>query len=174
MRVLGVDPGTRHTGFGIVEEAEAGLARLTCLAMGVISPSNRLSMPGKLKKIHDGLVAVILRHSPGVVVVENTFLSKNIQIAFKLGQARGVALLVGELHGLVVAEYTPTQIKLAMTGHGAAQKEQVSFMVSRILGLSAPPETDHASDALAAAICYHHSFKMENLNRPRPEELSRR
>jgi crossover junction endodeoxyribonuclease RuvC len=159
MRVLGIDPGTQNTGYGIIDE-ESG--RLVFQGMGVITTSSRQALSKKLKTIHDGLVEIVERFSPDVIVVEDTFLSKNIQIAFKLGQARGVALLVGELYALQVAEYTPTQIKLAVTGYGVAQKSQVQMMVTHLLKLSTPPESDHAADALAAAICHHHSAKMLN------------
>ncbi len=164
MRVLGIDPGTQSTGYGIVDENSG---RLSCGGMGVITTTSSLSLSKKLKKIHDGLVEVVKQFSPEAIVVENTFLSKNIQIAFKLGQARGVALLVGELYGLFVAEYTPTQIKLAITGYGAAQKTQVQMMVGRLLSLKENPRSDHASDALAAAICHHHSIKMNEVLNPR-------
>ncbi len=160
MRVLGIDPGTQSTGYGIVDENSG---RLSCGGMGVITTISSLPLSKKLKKIHDGLVEVVEQFSPEAIVVENTFLSKNIQIAFKLGQARGVALLVGELYGLSVAEYTPTQIKLAITGYGAAQKTQVQMMVGRLLSLKEPPQSDHAADALAAAICHHHSTKMNQV-----------
>ncbi|MBI1823716.1 MAG: crossover junction endodeoxyribonuclease RuvC [Nitrospirae bacterium] len=157
MRVLGIDPGTQHTGWGIVDEISN---RLNFEGMGVITTSSRITLSKKLKSIHDGLVEVVIRFSPDVIVVEDTFLSKNIQIAFKLGQARGVALLIGELYALQVAEYTPTQIKLAVTGYGAAHKTQIQMMVTHLLKLGSPPESDHAADALAAAICHHHSAKM--------------
>lgn len=159
MRVLGIDPGTQNTGYGIVEE-DSG--RLVFQGMGVITTSSRHPLSKKLKTIHDGLVEIVTRFSPDVIVVEDTFLSKNIQIAFKLGQARGVALLLGELYSLQVSEYTPTQIKLAVTGYGAAEKYQVQMMVTHLLKLSAPPEPDHAADALAAAICHIHSAKMQS------------
>ncbi|HXN05615.1 MAG TPA: crossover junction endodeoxyribonuclease RuvC [Nitrospiria bacterium] len=171
MRVLGVDPGTRFTGYGLVEESGD---RLQCLGMGVIAPSARFSLPEKLKCIYDRLTELILEFSPGVLVVENTFLSKNIQVAFKLGQARGVALLVGALGGLQVAEYSPLQIKNAVTGYGRAEKAQVSFMVTRLLGLAAPPETDHAADALAAAICHYNSSRLESLQNRISENAARR
>jgi crossover junction endodeoxyribonuclease RuvC len=157
MRVLGIDPGTQNTGYGIISEISN---RLIFEGMGVITTSSRVSLSKKLKTIHDGLVEVVNRYTPDTIVVEDTFLSKNIQIAFKLGQARGVALLIGELYSLEVAEYTPTQIKLAVTGYGAAHKTQVQVMVSQILKLERPPESDHAADALAAAICHLHSSKM--------------
>lgn len=170
---MGVDPGTQNTGYGIVDEESS---RLICQGMGVITTSTRHVLSKKLKTIHDGLVEIVTRFSPDVIVVEDTFLSKNIQIAFKLGQARGVALLVGELYALQVAEYTPTQIKLAVTGYGAAQKSQVQMMVTHLLKLSAPPESDHAADALAAAICHHHSAKMQarlKISSPVAEKVGR-
>ena len=163
MRVLGIDPGTQSTGYGVVDE-DSG--RLSCTGMGVITTLSSLPLSKKLRKIHDGLIEVVERFSPSAIVVENTFLSKNIQIAFKLGQARGVALLVGELYGLQVAEYTPTQIKLAITGYGAAGKTQIQMMVGRLLQLTEPPQSDHAADALAAAICHHHSNKMSGVLNP--------
>lgn len=157
MKVLGIDPGTQNTGYGIVEEESS---RLTLKGMGVITTSSRDCLSKKLKTIYDGLAEVVIRFSPAVIVVENTFLSKNIQIAFKLGQVRGVALLIGELYSLQVAEYTPTQIKLAVTGYGAAQKSQIQMMVAQLLKLDQPPRSEHSADALAAAICHLHSAKM--------------
>ena len=157
MKVMGVDPGTQVTGYGVVERVGQ---RLNCAGMGIIKTSARFSLSKKLKTIHDGLADAVNRFSPDVLVVEDTFLSKNIQIAFKLGQARGVALLIGELFALQVAEYTPTQIKLAVTGYGAAHKTQIQMMVARLLKLEILPESEHAADALAAAICHHHSAGM--------------
>ena len=171
MRVLGIDPGTVVTGYGVIDEEDQ---RLFFVASGGIGTSSKFSISKRLKKIFDELTVVIEDYQPRAVVVENTFVAKNMQTALKLGQARGVALLAAEHAGLPVFEYTPMQVKLAVTGYGAASKIQVQGMVHKLLKLSRIPDSHHAADALAAAICHLHSAKMRELANASPPEIGRR
>jgi crossover junction endodeoxyribonuclease RuvC len=149
MRVLGIDPGSRITGFGIVE-AEAGALR------HVDSGQIRLSdyeLAQRLRIIYRRLEAVIVEHRPQVMAVEKVFLARNPQSALVLGQARGAAIVAGAIHDLEVAEYTALQVKQSVVGKGKAAKQQVQHMVRVLLGLRGEPPTDCA-DALACAICH--------------------
>jgi crossover junction endodeoxyribonuclease RuvC len=152
MRVLGIDPGSRITGFGVVNVAsDGGLAYVDsgCVRTEGSSQSQRL------KTIYDGISAVITSYIPDVLVVEKVFMAKNADSALKLGQARGVAICAGINHELEAMEYTALQIKRAVVGNGQARKQQVQHMVKVLLGLSGTPQPD-AADALACAICHAH------------------
>ena len=150
MRVLGIDPGTRVTGYGVVgEESDSGGHRIYLIGAGAIKTSGRLPFPKRLRQIFDGLTQVIAEFQPDAVAVENTFLSNNFAAALKLGQACGVALLAAELSGLEVYDYSPAEIKLAVVGHGGAEKEQVQRMVNYLLG-SKGMEKDPASGLASA------------------------
>ncbi len=167
MRVLGIDPGTRATGYGVVGEESASNGHRICfVGAGTIKTSGRFSLPKRLRQIFDGLTQVISDFQPDAIAVENTFLSNNFATALKLGQACGVALLSAELSGLKVYEYTPSEIKLAVVGHGAAEKEQVQKMVDYLLGSKGVglSGSHHASDALAVAICHLHSRNLREMN----------
>ncbi len=167
MRVLGIDPGTRATGYGVVgEESASNGHRIYFVGAGTIKTSGRFSLPKRLRQIFDGLTQVISDFQPDAIAVENTFLSNNFVTALKLGQACGVALLSAELSGLKVYEYTPSEIKLAVVGHGAAEKEQVQKMVDYLLGSKGVglSGSHHASDALAVAICHLHSRNLREMN----------
>jgi crossover junction endodeoxyribonuclease RuvC len=170
MRVLGIDPGTVVTGYGVIDEENQ---RLIFVASGGIRTSSKLSISKRLKKIFDELTVALEDYEPLAVAIENTFVAKNMQTALKLGQARGVALLAAEHAGLPVFEYTPTQVKLAVTGYGAASKIQVQGMVHKLLKLSRIPDSHHAADALATAICHLHSAKIRELVEAGPPEISR-
>ncbi len=164
MRVMGVDPGTLTSGYGIVMEEDH---RLFHVASGGISPSAKHPFPKRLKKIYEELEKVIDKYRPHVVVVENLFVSKNIQSALKLGHSRGVAILAAMNAGLPVFEYTPLEVKQAVTGNGKAEKKQVQVMVKTLLDLPKVPHPADAADALAAAICHIHSSRLrEILKRP--------
>ncbi|HEY4485652.1 MAG TPA: crossover junction endodeoxyribonuclease RuvC [Nitrospiria bacterium] len=160
MRVIGIDPGIVTTGYGVVEEVNH---RLVFIASGSISTSAAHPISRRLKKIHDELTAALTAHRPAVMAVEDTFVAKNFQSALKLGQARGIALLAGEQFGLPVFECTPTEVKLAVCGYGAARKDQVQNMVGRLLRLTVQPDSHHAADALAVAICHLHAAKIKAL-----------
>lgn len=153
MRILGVDPGTRATGYGVVELRGSQLRRV---AGGVIRAGAGVSLGQRLAAIHAELSRVIERFEPDATAVENVFSARNPRSALTLGHARGVALAAFAASGLETGEYSPAQVKLAVVGHGAAAKPQVQRMVQRLLGLESVPPPDEA-DALAIAICHGHS-----------------
>lgn len=148
MRVLGIDPGSRHTGYGVVEISGSSLSLVAC---GTLSPGDRLPLAVRLAEIHRGLSDVLRRTRPAAVAVEDVFHAINARSALVLGQARGAALAAAA--GVDVHEYAASEIKRAVTGSGRAQKEQVSRMVAMLLGVPVPGD-EHACDALAAAICH--------------------
>jgi crossover junction endodeoxyribonuclease RuvC len=155
LRILGVDPGSRVTGYGIVE-MEGN--RLIHVAHGTIAPPAGEALPARLAAIYRGLSEVLQTHRPVEVGVEDIFHARNPQSALKLGQARGVALLAAEMASLPVIEYTPMQVKSAVVGYGRADKVQVQEMVRRLLALPETPGPD-AADALAVAICHLQSSR---------------
>ncbi|MGB7540463.1 MAG: crossover junction endodeoxyribonuclease RuvC [Burkholderiales bacterium] len=151
LRILGIDPGLRVTGFGIVEKNGHKLAYVTS---GCIK-SQHTELPDRLKAILEGLREVIATHQPQQVAVEKVFVNVNPQSTLALGQARGTAICAAVDAGLPVAEYTALQVKQAVVGNGHAKKEQVQEMVKRLLRLTGAPSAD-AADALACAICHAH------------------
>ncbi len=155
MRILGIDPGSRATGWGVVELSGSRLRRIDG---GVIRPPDAL-LPERLAAIFAGLSAAIAASEPDAAALESIFSAKSPRSALLLGHARGVALLACELGALACAEYAPTQVKGAVVGFGAATKDQVQRMIQRLLGLGAPPPSDEA-DALAVAICHGHSARV--------------
>ena len=167
MRVFGIDCGTEITGFGVVETCESGReAGLVCMAMGGIQLSKNKPLPVRLEQVYLELTAEIERWQPDVVAVEEVFYSVNAKSALKLGQVRGVALLAAARCGVQVAEYAPLRIKSSVVGYGLAKKEQVQFMVARLLDLETAPEPADAADALAIAICHiHHAQTAEGMRR---------
>jgi crossover junction endodeoxyribonuclease RuvC len=150
MRILGIDPGSAATGFGVVD-SEAG--KLIHVAHGTLRPLQRSSMAERLHYLHRSVGEVVRDHAPDAVVVEQIFVSASARSALVLGQARGVALAAVGAAGRAVIEYSASRIKLAVTGNGRAGKAQVQNMVRRLLELDRPPARD-AADALAAAICH--------------------
>ncbi len=150
--ILGLDPGLRHTGWGVV--AQAG-SRLTFRAAGRVSPPSDVPMAERLRLLADGLAEVIALHGPTEVAVEETFVNRNPASALKLGQARGVVLLAGAMAGLAVSEYAANRIKQAVTGYGHASKDQIQAMI-RILLPGAGDLAADAADALAVAVCHAH------------------
>lgn len=153
MKVLGIDPGSRITGYGIV--AQDG-NRLIHIDNGAIFTDRAADFPGRLKAIFDGLSAVINEYRPDEVAIENIFFSTNVQSALKLGQARGAAIVAAVNAGLPVAEYSALQVKQAVVGQGRAEKGQVQKMLKALLGLPEIAQED-ASDALAVAVCHINS-----------------
>jgi crossover junction endodeoxyribonuclease RuvC len=151
MVVLGIDPGTANTGYGVV--ARRG-ARMVALDGGVIRTGADCAPERRLAEIHARVGALIEEHVPDAVAVEDLYFGRNARSAFAVGHARGVVLLAAGQCGLPCAAYTPQQIKGAVCGSGRAGKEQVQQMVQALLGLASPPEPDHAADALAVAICH--------------------
>jgi crossover junction endodeoxyribonuclease RuvC len=164
MRVFGIDCGTEFTGYGIVESDEAALRpRLVHRAAGTIRLSKKEKTPLRLAQVYSELVALITLHEPTVIAIEEVFFSANAKSALKLGQVRGVAMLAAATCGLEVAEYAPLSIKSAVVGYGLAAKEQVQFMVMRLLALEAAPDSPDAADALAIAICHLHTAQTLHL-----------
>ena len=155
MRVLGIDCGGEYTGYGIVDQDERG--DLHHVACGAVRLDPKRPLPERLSRIFRELTALIETHKPELVAIEEVFYSVNAKSALKLGQVRGVAMLVAAECGLPVAEYSPLSIKSAVVGYGKAEKVQVQMMVTRLLKLDAPPEPQDASDALAIAICHLHT-----------------
>lgn len=149
--ILGIDPGLANTGWGVV--AQHG-SRLECVAYGCVSTSTDHPLAERLLKIHDQIGAVVRRFEPTCLGIETVWFGQNITAAFATGQARGAALVACAEGGLEVGEFSPRQIKLAVVGTGGAEKEQVQYMVQKLLGLRDLPRPDHAADALAAAICF--------------------
>jgi crossover junction endodeoxyribonuclease RuvC len=164
MRVFGIDCGTNCTGYGIVEVQSGGREnRLSAVAAGSVKLAKDQPLPVRLAYIYAELSALLELHRPDVVAVEGVFYSVNAKSALKLGQVRGVALLAAAMQGLPVAEYAPLTIKSAVVGYGLAQKEQVQYMVARLLNLQYAPEPADAADALAIAICHVHSAQTLSL-----------
>lgn len=157
--ILGIDPGSIHTGWGIVESVGNELRHV---AHGTISPTHSLALGARLSQIRHNLQQVIEQHRPGAASLERVFFARNVQSALKLGQARGVALLTIAENPIALAEYSATEIKVAVVGYGQATKEQVQKMVSALLGLRGPIAAD-AADALAAAICHLHRHAFQGL-----------
>ncbi|MGC9386722.1 MAG: crossover junction endodeoxyribonuclease RuvC [Hydrogenovibrio sp.] len=148
-RILGVDPGSRKTGFGLIE---SGRYHPNYLLSGVIRVE-KFSGAERLKTIFESVTQIIEQYQPDVMAIEKVFMYKNPDSAIKLGQARGVILCAAALKSLPIMEYTPTQIKSTIVGQGHASKDQVQFMVKNLLKLSETPQED-AADALAAALCH--------------------
>ncbi len=151
MVILGIDPGSHVTGYGLVEVQGS---RLRHVGEGTVRTDARAPLPERLLAIHAGLLAAIADHRPGEAAVESLFNARNAHSSLVLGHARGVALLAAALRGLPVAEYSPREVRRAVTGNGAASKEQARYMVCRYLGLERAPASLDASDALAVAICH--------------------
>ena len=150
MIVLGIDPGTADTGYGVVESAGS---RLRALADGVIQTLPGVPLERRLADIHGAVSDLLDRHRPDAVAIEELYFGANARTAFAVGQARGVVLLAAGQAGIPSRSYTPQQVKGAVCGHGRAGKDQVARMVARLLGMASPPAPDHAADALAVAIC---------------------
>ena len=151
MKILGVDPGTATTGFGLIHKVGHKLSLLDC---GVILTSKDLEMPNRLKIIYDDLAQLVAHHKPDAIAVEKLFFTNNITTAMTVSQARGIILLVASQNNVPIAEYTPLQVKMSATGYGKATKKQVQEMVKKILKLNVIPKPDDAADAIAIAICH--------------------
>jgi len=160
MRVLGIDPGTATTGYGVVEESGEGLR---ALAYGVVTTPPDLPLPQRLQAIYRELRRLVREWQPDAAAVEELYFNVNVRTAMGVGQARGVALLAMADEGLTVAEYGPREVKQALTGYGGAEKRQMQEMVRMLLGLPSIPRPDDAADALAVAICHLHSARLRAL-----------
>jgi crossover junction endodeoxyribonuclease RuvC len=168
--VLGIDPGTAALGWGIIDRT-GGTLRL--VDAGCLETSPELGLPDRLLAIHRFLGDLIARHDPAIVAVERLFFSRNAQTAFAVGQARGVVLLAAAETGRVVREATPNEVKMAVTGSGSADKEQVGKMVAVCLGLREVPRPDDAADALAVAIWAANSERLDGPAAPGAAVLDR-
>ncbi len=158
MRILGIDPGSRVTGFGIIEVQGQ---QVDYVASGCIRTAKG-GLPGRLCEIYSGIVEVVESYRPDVMSIENVFVHHNVVSALKLGQARGVAICAAAMQGLGCHEYAPNEIKQAVVGRGHADKMQVQHMVRALLKLPAAPQAD-AADALACAICHCHRKQSQQL-----------
>ena len=152
MRVLGIDPGTAVTGYGVVEPANGRPGRL--VECGIIRTDSREKMWQRLDSLFEGVTTLIERHRPDALAVESIFFGKNVRTTVVLGQARGVILLAGARAGLHIAEFPPAQVKQSIVGAGGAVKSQVGFMVQQLLRLAAPPAPSDAADGVAVALTY--------------------
>jgi crossover junction endodeoxyribonuclease RuvC len=161
MLVIGLDPGTAITGYGVVRDDEDG--GLLAVDFGVIETPSKLPMPERLLKLHQGLAEIISLHRPENGAVEKLFFQKNVKTAISVGQARGVALLALAEKGIPISEYAPMEVKQAVAGYGGADKRQVQLMVKALLNLDELPRPDDAADALAVAICHLHSAHMQSI-----------
>jgi crossover junction endodeoxyribonuclease RuvC len=162
MLALGIDPGTAICGYGFVE---TNGSRLIAHEYGAITTSSKARPEDRLVKIYDGLDTLIKKYKPDVMGVEQLFFNRNVTTAIPVGQARGVVLLAAAKNGLKLVERTPLQIKQSVTGYGKATKEQIIYMVTKLLNLPEPPKPDDVADALAVAICTSHmlnSFTYRN------------
>jgi len=157
--VMGIDPGVASTGFGVVRIAGG---QMSAVDGGVIEmpPGDRLEI--RLARIHAELEQLVSWHSPAALALEDLYFGKNVRSAIAVGQARGVAMLAAAQHEIPCFDYTPQAVKLSVCGSGAADKQQVQQMVGALLGLPRPPESDHAADALAVAICHASQTRFEH------------
>jgi crossover junction endodeoxyribonuclease RuvC len=153
IRILGIDPGLRRCGWGVIESHGAKLAFVAC---GSVDPPDDLALSERLRLIHLGLTEVIAAWSPDEAAIEETFVNKDARATLKLGAARGVAMVPAALAGLSVAEYAPNQVKKTVVGSGHAEKQQIRMMIGVLLP-KADPKSDDAADALAVAICHANS-----------------
>ena len=150
--ILGIDPGTAITGYGVV--AKEGGGAVSLVECGVVRTSSGAVLAVRIRDIYEAITTLITRHAPSVLVVEDVFQGKNVQSALKLGHARGAILLAGALGEIPIVEYSPREIKKAVVGNGNATKDQVGFMVQQQLRLKAPPSPADAADGVAAALCH--------------------
>lgn len=156
MLILGIDPGTAICGYGVVEAVSG--SRLRPHAYGAITTSPKARMEDRLLKLYEALDDIIKKYRPEAMGVEQLFFNRNVTTAIPVGQARGVVLLAAAQNHLRVVERTPLQVKQAVTGYGKATKEQIIYMVTKLLHLPAPPKPDDVADALAVAVCALHSM----------------
>lgn len=157
--ILGIDPGTQVTGFGLIEIKEG---KRIPLNFGCIRPSAKLEIPERFLFIFNGMEELIERYAPTSIAVETQFVYKNVHAAMKLGMARGIVLLAGAKKKIPIFEYAPRKAKLAVVGNGSASKEQVQKMIQLLLELKELPEPEDAADALALALCHANSQQRMN------------
>lgn len=153
MSIMGIDPGSNRTGYGIIEAKDD---ELKLIQWGDVRTNPKETFPQRLKTIYEELIKLIREFAPDAVAVEDLFFAVNAKSTLKLGQVRGVILLTAANENIPIAEYSPLEVKQSVVGYGRADKKQVQSMVCRLLKLKNPPNTLDASDALAIAICHHH------------------
>ena len=162
MKVLGIDPGSETLGWGVVEGENL---KYKLVDFGTVKSSPREKFSKRLLKIYHGVSAVIEKFQPDVLSIEEAFYAVNVNVAMKLGQVRGAVIVLGELSGLEIAEYSPRLVKQTVVGYGNAEKHQVQEMVRLLLRLQKAPEPHDAADALAIAIChFHHAGAQNRIN----------
>lgn len=154
--IIGIDPGTRVTGYGIIKKA---VSHYQVLDFGCIKPPPQLKITDRYLIIYEGLEELLELHKPQVLAIETQFVHKNVQSAIKLGMARGVVIVAAKKRGMQIIEYTPSQAKRAVSGNGRASKYQVQGMVQKLLALNSLPQPDDAADALALALCHAHAYR---------------
>lgn len=162
MKVLGIDPGTAATGYGVVVREDGGAVML--LECGVVRTRSGAALAERLLDIHEAVLDVVDRHGPDVVAMESVFYGKNVRTTVMLGQTRGALLLTAALRDLPVADYSPAEIKNAIVGTGRATKSQVQFMVKKLLRLKEPPSPSDAADGVAVALCHLNAGRVAALS----------
>jgi len=163
MITIGIDPGTATTGYGIIRETDQG--SLQVVDYGVIETPAKMPMEKRLQSLFHQLTDLIFLHRPEFGAVEKLFFHKNVTTAMSVGQARGVIMLALAEAEIEVAEYTPLEIKQAITGYGSAEKRQIQLMIQALLSLEDLPKPDDAADALAVAVCFLHRYRIDRLSR---------
>ena len=160
MRILGIDPGFATVGFGVLDYESN---RFTPVNYGVITTDKNIDFPVRLKMLYDSMLQIIEKYKPDCLSIEELFFNTNVKTAIAVGHARGVLILAAQNSLLPIFEYTPLQIKQALTGYGRADKLQIQHMVKTFLGLAAIPRPDDAADALAVAVCHAHSARLSGI-----------
>jgi len=160
MRILGIDPGTKITGYGVIDSRDDEISLVDC---GALTTRERSPIGERLSYLYNGLMEIINRHHPDVVAVEQPFVAKNVRSALAVGRAQAMAILAAANKGIPSYEYTPAQVKQQVANFGASSKEQVQEMVRLQLGLTEVPEPSDAADALAVAICHQRETHLQNI-----------
>jgi crossover junction endodeoxyribonuclease RuvC len=171
--VLGIDPGTASTGYGVVKGDGGGMGLVSLVECGVIRTKARDPLPSRLHEIYEGVAELLARHKPDALSVEDVFYAKNVRTTVVLGHARGVVLLAGQQANVEIHEIAPAEIKKAVVGTGAATKEQVQFMLTRLLKLKTAPQPSDAADGVAAAFACLMSARVPTLRDARTSRLRR-
>ena len=161
LTILGVDPGIKNTGYGIIKVADKSQPQL--FTFGYINTNAKFALANRLHQIYSGLEKIIKETNPDIMVVENIFYSENVKTAIIMGHARGAILIAGMNSGCEIAEYSPREVKQSVVGNGGAAKEQVRYMVKQLLHTREEIHPDDASDALAVALCHWHKLKYNRL-----------
>ena len=160
LRILGIDPGFATVGFGVIDYSAN---KFTTINYGVICTDKNTPFPERLKILYDSALELIEKYKPDCLSIEELFFNTNVKTAIAVGHARGVLILAAHNAGLPIYEYTPLQIKQALTGYGRADKQQIQHMVKTFLNLAAIPRPDDAADALAVAVCHAHSSRLTDI-----------